>query len=212
MRRLRKTERPTRRLLLAVAAALVLDPGAAAATWSVGGSGTAYVRSGTWEAACEPGSVTVSPLEDAQVGSNFSDRNWGSHDRLNVGATGLSDRWRSLLKFPVVQVPQDCSVASATLTLTATQFVGGRVLSARPVAAAWTEGGVTWNNQPGVSAGEVAAGSGSTVTWDVTGIYVAAAAHGYRLSDQTEGTNNTLQTYRSREAGGAIPALTVSWS
>ena len=63
---------------------------------------------------------------------------------------------RSLLEFDLSSIPGGSNVASADLRLCFTSILPlaiGRTHELNRVTGAWTESAVTWNNQPGGSAG-----------------------------------------------------------
>jgi hypothetical protein len=100
-------------------------------------------------------------------------------------------------------------VTGAKLRLYASSFKTGRTLQALQISAAWTEGGVTWNNKPattGVPA-NTASGSGYLewiVTSQVQNMYTAAN-YGFLVRDRTEGGSGIEQVFHSREIGTANP-------
>jgi hypothetical protein len=86
-------------------------------------------------------------------------------------------------------------------------------LQALQVAAAWSEGGVTWSNQPGTTgqAATAAAGSGYrvwAVTAQVQSMY-AGSNHGFLVRDASEGGGGLEQGFHSREKGTDQPPQLV---
>jgi hypothetical protein len=110
-------------------------------------------------------------------------------------------------------VPSGCQVTSAKLRLYATSYKTGRTLQALMVAAPWTEGALTWNNQPGTTgaAATVASGSGYR-EWDVLGQVVnmyATANNGFLIRDAAENGGGIDQVFHSREKGSDNPPRLV---
>ena len=62
---------------------------------------------------------------------------------------------RALVRFNLPAMPQGCSVESATLRIYAKSAASGRTLQAFQLGGSWTEGGVTWANQPATTGGAV---------------------------------------------------------
>ena len=63
---------------------------------------------------------------------------------------GYYDRYRTLLRFDLSQLPADAVIDQATLTLTCRKVNSGSYsLATFRVTGSWTESGVTWSNQPG---------------------------------------------------------------
>jgi hypothetical protein len=81
------------------------------------------------------------------------------------------------------------------------------------VAAPWTEGGLTWNNQPATTgtAATVASGSGYR-EWDVVGqvqnMY-STANNGFLIRDSAENGGGIDQVFHSREKGSDNPPRLV---
>lgn len=138
--------------------------------------------------------------------------NFGTSTTLDVQSAALSNR-RTLLRFDVAScsMASNASVRTATLTLYLYDApTGDRTYQVHRVTAAWTETGVTWNNQPAVA--------GSATTTFTTGTtdnvskafsvladvqaFVAGTQtnNGWRLRDQTE-SNSGLGRFRSDEFG-----------
>ena len=92
-----------------------------------------------------------------------------------------------------------------------------RAEAGKRVNAAWTEGGVTWTNQPATTGTAVTAvtpsGSG-TMTWNVTSMVQAMAAgtnHGFLLRDAST-TGDAEQGFHAREkAPDQPPRLVVTF-
>ncbi len=95
---------------------------------------------------------------------------------------------------------------------------GGRTIEAVPNAAAWTENGVNWANQPattGVAASATSPASAGFMEWAVTSQVQAmysGSNHGFKVRDATEGSAaGPEQSFGSREAGSTPPELVVTF-
>lgn len=205
--------------------ALVVLAIATASSWGLASAASLDVdsaRMGAWseEATCDPATVTLSPAVDATVDQSAPNTTLGATGTLLVRSPLLSalgvdlgGRARALLRFDLPE-PELCSVTSAKLRMNATTAVGGRTLEAVRLSGAWTEGAVTWNNQPGTTGAVATATSGSGWReWTVTSLVQAMYA----------GTNNGLlvrdvtgvallapeQVFASRTAASLQPELVV---
>ena len=137
---------------------------------------------------------------------------FGTATQLHVRSDTLGSR-RSLVRFALPSPPSHCSVASATLRLNAASATSGRTLQAFRAAASWTETGVTWSNQPGVTGTAATAASGTGWrTWDVTAhvqAMYAGANNGFVVRDASEGALVAAsQVFSSREGSNA-PELVI---
>ena len=131
---------------------------------------------------------------------------------------------RAFVQFDVSSIPKGATVGHATLKLClVANLAPGRIHELRLVTSAWTETGVTWNNQPTVSAtvtDSITVPSTSqcvsfTVTADVQAWVDGAPNYGWRLADQDELTLGIyLTAYGAREYGapGQRPNLNVPYS
>jgi len=91
--------------------------------------------------------------KDAYVGEGYPDTNYGNSSTLYVGYyTATSPRNRAYLYFDVSSssLPSDAVVTSAYLKLHQFYFDGTEILpiGLYQVTENWTEGAITWNNQP----------------------------------------------------------------
>jgi hypothetical protein len=99
----------------------------------------------------------------------------------------------------------------------ASSYKDGRTLRAIPLGAAWTESGVTWNNQPLASGTAASTTSGFgwrewTVTSQVLAMYAPGANHGFQIRDAAENGGGLDQAFHSREKGtDNPPQLVVSF-
>jgi len=106
-------------------------------------------------------------------------------------------------------------VQSATLRLYAASWKNNRTLQALRINAAWTEGGVKWNNQPATTGTAATTTSGSGYRqWNVTAQVQAmfAANYGFLIRDATESGGGNEQQFHSREKGESMPQLVVQYA
>jgi hypothetical protein len=126
------------------------------------------------------------------------------------------DAFRAVVGFTLPTPPAGCVVQSATLRIYADSARSGRTLQALRLGGAWTEGGVTWANQPATAGSAATTSSGSgwrqwTVTGQVTAMYGPGANHGFLVRDANEG-NDHEQSFFSREKGQNAPQLVVQFA
>ncbi len=67
---------------------------------------------------------------------------------LKIVSKGPAHNTRGLVRFNLPALPAGCAVESATLRLHLNALATDRVLEAWQVGGSWSEGGVTWDNQP----------------------------------------------------------------
>jgi hypothetical protein len=164
-----------------------------------------------------PSQKTVRASEDAWVEQATADANHGGDPSLDVTA-----RWRrvarTFVNFPLPTLPAGCSVTDARLRMHGGSVMAGRTLDVARVTAAWSEGSITWSNQPGVTGGSASAPSPSGpawVEWDVTAqvqAMYAGPGNGLRISDAVEFSfGERTQRFASREAGSNQPELVLTF-
>jgi hypothetical protein len=121
---------------------------------------------------------------------------------------------RALVRFNLPALPQGCSVESATLRIYAKSAAGGRTLQAYQLGATWTEGGVTWANQPATAGTPATTTSGTGYRdWNVAGVVqamYASANHGFLIRDATE-NQDAEQQFHSREESTNRPQLVLAF-
>ena len=210
----------------------------AAAGLTVSAQGLAPYRTCTLTAT--PSTTTV--VSDAVVKQGSATSNFGTATTLVVSSFGTANQ-RVYLRFDLSQcnpaIPTTAIVRAATLRLYASALPSVcRTLDVFDVLAAWTETGITWNNQPfgttlnnpasatasdtfavGAATGcqNLAAGYvvGATVTADVAA-WVAGPAtnHGWMLRDDVEGSATARTTTFSAKNLGTLaqaPQLIVTY-
>jgi hypothetical protein len=135
--------------------------------------------------------VTIAADADAWIDKNSATTYKGSDSALKVRSKGPSDNFRTLVRFPLPDQPQDCVVDVATLRLHADGTEFGRSLVALRVDGAWSEGTVTWSNQPPTvgPGASVPTGEGYRA-WNVKALvqarYDSEQSHGFLIRDAVE--------------------------
>ncbi|MEX2381944.1 MAG: DNRLRE domain-containing protein [Opitutales bacterium] len=183
-----------------------------------GSTNVTYSNLKLYEAGSD-GLITLAANADSYVVAGSSSTNYGNETTLLVKDTSTaSTRRRSFIKFHLDSLADDTSSAQLVLTV---QGIGGESVTNRPVHLvavsddSWTEGGITWSNQPAL--GETlatftitAADVGNEIAIDVTD-YVNAqrsdGVAGFALV-QPDGSN-ALVKFHSRE-GAAPPKIEVT--
>jgi hypothetical protein len=161
--------------------------------------------------------VTITTNADAWIDSGSTSQNKGSDSVLKVFSKSGANN-RTLVGFALPAAPPGCVVQSATLRLNASSARTGRTLRAERVTGTWTEGGVTWANQPttdAASAVTTASGTGWrewSVGQSVQSTYGAGSANvAFMVRDASE-NNDHEQQFRSRESGTSPPQLVVTFA
>ena len=163
------------------------------------------------------GSQTVTASADSWVDQGGPGSNFGSDSVLKVNSKGPSNNMRALVQFNLPSLPSGCSLTGATLRLYNKSPVSGRTLAAYANAAAWTQNGVTWANQPattGSASTAATAGSAGWMQWDVMtqvqGMY-SGSNNGFKVQDQTENGAGFEQQLESLESGTNLPELVLTF-
>jgi CSLREA domain-containing protein len=151
---------------------------------------------------CPTTPQSVSSDHDSWVSESAPASNFGTDSTLKVNSQ-VSANARALIRFNLPILPAGCtSIASARLRVEAASAKDGRTLEARQIAAAWSETGLTWVNQPGTvgPAASIPSASGP-LEWDVTeqllGMYTTGN-HGFQIRDAQEDGVGDEQTLNSR--------------
>ena len=159
---------------------------------------------------CGP-QLTVGASQDAWIEQGAPANNKGSDSTLKVTSKSGSAT-RALLQFNLPSIPAGCILDTATLRLYAGGYKDGRTIQALSVNGSWSEGGVTWSNQPATTgtAATVASGAGWR-EWNVAaliqGMYTGPN-HGFLIRDANE-ANDAEQQFHAREKGSDTPQLVV---
>jgi large repetitive protein len=178
-----------------------VDPTAATRTW------TANVST------CTASTVTVNPVADSWVLQSDAAKNNGGDSVLKVDSKSGGNA-RALLRFNFPAIPAGCDVISAKLRLYASSYKDGRTLQAYRLGATWTEGGITWGNQPAVTGAAATTTSGFgyrewTVTSHVQAMYAPNVNYGFLIRDAIENGGGLDQAFNSREKGSDNPPQLV---
>jgi hypothetical protein len=198
-------------LVLAVAATTGVTLGAFSSPTS--NAGNSFTAAATF---CpSTGSQTVAASEDSFTQEDNANSNHGNDNSLWVKSDNNKVR-RAYVKFPLPAIPGGCTVTSAVLRLYVRTGPQARTLAVYRAGAAWTEAGITWNNQPPAAGTAVTAAYTApgwlqwTVTNDVTALY-AGSNFGLTVQDADEGIGSDQEDINSNEAGSNHPELTVTW-
>jgi hypothetical protein len=199
-------------LVLGVVATTGVTLGAFSSTTS--NAGNSFTAAATF---CpSTGSQTVTASEDSYTQEDNANSNHGSNNSLWVKSDNGKVR-RSYVKFPLPAIPGGCTVTSAVLRLYVRTGPQARTLAVYRAGAAWTEAGITWNNQPPATGTAVTAAYTApgwlqwTVTNHVTALY-AGSNFGLTVQDADEGIGTDQEDINSIDAGSNHPELTVTWS
>jgi len=100
--------------------------------------------------------ATLNPTEDAAVSQLNPSSNYGSDSKLRIETYDwllTRSDWRSYLKFSLSSLPSDAIITKAELKLYTYKADGGAISGEVTVVChytndSWSEGGITWNNQP----------------------------------------------------------------
>jgi hypothetical protein len=123
---------------------------------------------------------------------------------------------RALVRFALPSVPQGCVLDTAKLRLYAASASSSqRTLQVFRVGGAWTEGAVTWSNQPSATGSAVTTLSGSGYReWSVAALvqamYSSGTNNGFLIKDATEG-QDAEQQFNAREKGANVPQLVLTF-
>ncbi|WP_245916921.1 DUF7594 domain-containing protein [Nocardioides gansuensis] len=160
--------------------------------------------------------ITVSANADSWIDRSEPRRNRGSDTSMRVRDTRSADLYRTLVRFDLAaDPPTGCEIAAATLRLYAGTWSQHRTLRAVALAGGWSEGTVTWANQPPATdaAAVVTSGPGWlewAVAEHVQGMY-DGANHGFLISDITSSGSGEQRLY-SRERWSNQPQLVVTFT
>jgi large repetitive protein len=180
---------------------------------STGNPGNSFEAATSFEACSSPGTVNASANADSWLDQNSSGSNFGSDTILKVRSQSSNNAMRAIVRFAVPATPSGCEITTASLRLNAASATTGRTLQALEVAAAWTESGVRWNNQPATigTAATTASGSGWRI-WDVTAqVADGATHHGFLIRDANEAGGGQEQQFRARNEGSNPPRLEITF-
>ena len=159
---------------------------------------------------------TMSANADAWVDQSSASANKGSDSILKVMSKSGSANLRALVRFALPAVPQGCILDTAKLRLYAASASSSqRTLQVFRLAGSWTEGAVTWSNQPSATGSAVTTASGSGYReWSVAALvqamYSSGTNNGFLIKDATEG-QDAEQQFNAREKGENVPQLVLTF-
>ena len=172
-------------------------------------------------------SIEIAASEDSGVYSGYQNTNF---PYLRAGGTQAVWETRSYLAFDTYGlIPSGSTITGVNLNLYVTGGGGaGLLTNPEPVAAfeaagSWTETGITWNNQPGISGGTTALDTqsismssfGNWVSWDVKSAWAEVPQLDLLLEDAElfpGGQNEQEVFFGAREDGAVIaPYLEITY-
>ena len=156
---------------------------------------------------------TLTATADAWIDFGSPTANKGSDSILKVMSKS-GGNLRALVRFNLPTMPQGCSVETATLRLNAKSASRGRTLQVHRLGGSWTEGGVTWANQPATTGSAVTTSSGLGYReWNVAamvqGMYTTGN-EGFLVRDASE-DQDAEQQFHSREESINRPQLVLKF-
>jgi hypothetical protein len=161
-----------------------------------------------------PAPVTLTATADSWIDSGSTTSNKGSDSILKVMSKS-GGNLRALVRFTLPTLPQGCSVEDATLRMYAKSAANNRSLEAIQLNGTWTEGGVTWANQPTTTGAAATTASGTGYReWDVAlqvqGMYTGTN-NGFLIRDAVE-NQDAEQQFHAREESSNRPQLVITFS
>jgi len=169
--------------------------------------------------------TTLYPSKDSYISEMAAGGNFGSANVLYVYSSYWDendDNCRTLIEFDISGLPANAHIISALLKLTCYDAAAGRTYEFRRITGAWTEGEVTWNNQPVVTntngVNHASPSSIGLYSKSVTAIVQDAVdlgvAFGVRIKDSNESDESSedLTRFRSKEYNSSDPELYIEYS
>lgn len=163
--------------------------------------------------------VTLQPAADTYVRQDETNANFGNATALDVARFGeFLTVSRSYLRFSLSSIPSKATIINGVLRLYLRTGAGPTVdVSAYPVNAAWTETGMTWNNQPAVGAAQTVTPIGTSVGYKSLTLttlvqkWLNGTTTNYGVSVRgPESSGNWSRTFDSRQ-GTNDPELIVEY-
>ncbi len=151
-----------------------------------------------------PPKETFLPVADARVNEGSSDANVGTDPELRVRSSAGSS-YHTYLRFDLSGLGGSVTSAKLRLYCTDGSDVGGQVFE---TSSTWTETGITWNNRPAATSGQIAGlGAVGTDKWIEFDVSPAVGAPG-PVSFLLTSTSSNSALFSSRE-GSDPPQLVV---
>ena len=180
---------------------------------------------GSFDVSAVPANVhlTIYSTADAYVNSSSTGTNYGSVNRLYVGANSELDY--TYMKFDLASIPSGANIISATLAVyylgrSGTVYVGETIGAYYCSDNSWTELGITWNNKPSFNPSPTGSWSFGFITYydEYKGWDVAADVNTARTSGTltevlkfVSKTGDAIANYQSREDANK-PKLEIEYS
>jgi len=167
------------------------------------------VTAGAWQEPTEPASGNYSPIADSYVNQDKPDENKGDDHEVHIKSDDTKSK-RIFIKFDL-NFPTGTTIISSTMKLFMKNAPSApRFYEAKRVIGSWTEGGITWDNQPGTDVTPTATTSSGTtknvwlswnVTSDVQSFVSGTSNYGWRLSDSVENSSTNYEAkFHSRNS------------
>jgi hypothetical protein len=158
--------------------------------------------------------VTLTATADAWIDSGSTSSNKGSDSILKVMSKS-GGNLRALVRFTLPTLPDGCSIDTATLRLYAKSAAGGRSLQALQLSGTWSEGGVTWGNQPTTTGTAATTTSGTGYReWNVASMVqgmITGTNNGFLIRDAVE-NQDAEQQFHAREESNNRPQLVLTFA
>ena len=177
--------------------------------------------------------IDITTNKDSYVTQMSPTQNCGTETSFQVQSCYLLEyevaaNYRAFVGFDLSSIPAGSTINSATLKIYRTgsgngTYAQGRTYWFERVTGAWTETGVTWNNQPAVTTtnrvSKVSPANNDGEWWNltVTGMVQDAFAGGvvsFRIKDNSEDFTVDIawQEFWAKEYGSLMPTLTVDYT
>lgn len=203
-----------------LAVALVLAQNTAGAAFTTTTGNAADQVSSAASFCATPGSTTLNPSADTSSYQTQATTNYGANTSIGTVSANNGNA-RSFVRFPLPALGSFCTVTAATLRLYANAVAAGRTIDVYrvdPAAPVWTEGGLTWNNQPLPAGTAVSTASLNAVGWQqwtVTGevqTLYTGTNNGFYIRDSVDNMSpgSATQQWDSKE-GTNKPQLLITW-
>ena len=181
----------------------------------------------TMPQALVPQRQCFSPVADAFVYNYFPTTNYGNDPTLQISSIGdvTLDQRTAFLRFDVSTLPSDAVILSAVLQMYALSSAYGGTGYLEVVQGSWTEGGLTWNNQPSRDTAEIDVTSWPASTdptfapwqrWTATDLvikWVRGMLANNGLAVDARGIDTAATAFSSREGNDTWdPQLCVEWA